>query len=125
MATSISGLVTAGELAPGTRPPTVRALARRSAWRCTVNQAWQSLGRAGVVETRGRNGTHVRPNRGAAVRSRRMNASPRLRLDLSLGTPDPELLPELGAGRLVLPQGYLVSCRTWRRPVPPRPFPPG
>jgi DNA-binding transcriptional MocR family regulator len=118
VATSISRLVTSGELAPGTRLPTVRALAKAMGVSpTTVNQAWQSLGRAGVVETRGRNGTHVRPEPGSRgpQRYRRMNAAPGpLRLDLSLGTPDPELLPELGAalarvaGR-ALPQGYLAD----------------
>jgi len=137
VATSISRLVTSGELAPGTRLPTVRALAKAlGVSPTTVNQAWQTLGRAGVLETRGRNGTHVRPEPGrrGPQRYRRMNAGPGpLTLDLSLGTPDPDLLPDLGpalahvAGR-PLPQGYLVD------PVLPElaerlrdrwPFPPG
>ena len=118
VATSISRLVTSGELAPGTRLPTVRALAKAlGVSPTTVNQAWQTLGRAGVLETRGRNGTHVRPEPGrrGPQRYRRMNAGPGpLTLDLSLGTPDPDLLPDLGpalarvAGR-PLPQGYLVD----------------
>ena len=137
VATSISRLVTTGELAPGTRLPTVRALAKAlGVSPTTVNQAWQTLGRAGVLETRGRNGTHVRPEPGSRGprRYRRMNAGPGpLTLDLSLGTPDPQLLPQLGpalarvAGR-PLPQGYLAD------PVLPDleaflrerwPFPPG
>lgn len=118
VATSISRLVTAGELAPGARLPTVRALAKAlGVSPTTINQAWQALGRAGVLETRGRNGTHVRPEPGARgpQRYRRMNAGPGpLDLDLSLGTPDPALLPDLGpalarvAGR-PLPQGYLAD----------------
>jgi DNA-binding transcriptional MocR family regulator len=118
VATSISRLVTAGDLSPGSRLPTVRALAKAlGVSPTTVNQAWQALGRAGVVETRGRNGTHVRPEPAARgpQRYRRMNAGPGpFRLDLSLGTPDPELLPELGPilARVVgrpLPQGYLID----------------
>jgi len=90
IATSISRLVTSGELAPGTQLPTVRALATAlGVSPTTVNQAWQTLGRAGVLETRGRNGTHVRPEPGirGPQRYRRMNAGPGpLSLDLSLGT---------------------------------------
>ena len=118
LAASISRLVTAGELAPGSRLPTVRALARAlNVSPTTVNQAWQSLGRAGVVETRGRNGTIVRPEpagRGPQ-RYRRMSAGPGpFKVDLSLGTPDPALLPALGpalarAAAGPLPQGYLVE----------------
>ncbi len=71
--------MTAGDLAPGSRLPTVRALAKAlGVSPTTVNQAWQSLGRAGVLETRGRNGTHVRPEpitRGPQ-RYRRMRAAP-------------------------------------------------
>jgi DNA-binding transcriptional MocR family regulator len=118
VAASISRLVTAGGLSPGSRLPTVRALARAlGVSPTTVNQAWQTLGQAGVVETRGRNGTYVRPEPAAhgPQRYRRMNAGPGpFELDLSLGTPDPELLPELGPilARVVarpLPQGYLID----------------
>jgi len=118
IATSISRLVTSGELAPGTQLPTVRALATAlGVSPTTVNQAWQTLGRAGVLETRGRNGTHVRPEPGVRgpQRYRRMNAGPGpLSLDLSLGTPDPDLLPRLGpaltrVGSRPLPQGYLAD----------------
>jgi DNA-binding transcriptional MocR family regulator len=119
VAASISRLVTAGDLAPGSRLPTVRALAKAlGVSPTTVNQAWQTLGRAGVLETRGRNGTHVRPGPAARgpQRYRRMNAGPGpLRLDLSLGTPDPALLPDLGpvlarVAARPLPQGYLVDA---------------
>jgi DNA-binding transcriptional MocR family regulator len=118
VAASISRLVTAGEIAPGSRLPTVRALAKAlGVSPTTVNQAWQALGRAGVLETRGRNGTHVRPEPAAngPQRYRRMNAGPGpLDPDLSLGTPDPALLPDLApvlarVAARPLPQGYLVD----------------
>jgi DNA-binding transcriptional MocR family regulator len=137
VAASISRLVTAGEIAPGSRLPTVRALAKAlGVSPTTVNQAWQALGRAGVLETRGRNGSYVRPEPAVhgPQRYRRMNARPGpLDLDLSLGTPDPALLPDLApvlarVAARPLPQGYLVDpvlpaleehlARRW-------PFPPG
>ena len=64
VATSISRLVTSGELAPvpACRPSGLAKALGVSP--TTVNQAWQTLGRAGVLETRGRNGTDVRPEPG-------------------------------------------------------------
>ncbi len=118
IAAVISRLVTTGELASGAQLPTVRSLARAlSVSPTTVNQAWQSLGKAGVVETRGRNGTYVRADRRAPGprRYRRMSAGPgELAMDLSLGTPDPDLLPELGpmlarVAARTRPLGYLAD----------------
>lgn len=53
--------VAAGELAPGSRLPTVRALAAElNVATNTVASAYRSLEEAGVVEGRGRAGTFVR-----------------------------------------------------------------
>lgn len=53
-------LVSAGELPPGTRLPTVRRLAGDLGLAPnTVARAYRELERAGVVETRGRHGTFV------------------------------------------------------------------
>jgi len=99
IASAISRLITTGVLAPGSRLPTVRELARGLAISpTTVGQAWQTLAAAGVVESRGRLGTFVRiaPRPRGPRRDRRITAGPgHFRLDLSTGTPDPDLLPDL------------------------------
>ncbi|HWG98142.1 MAG TPA: aminotransferase class I/II-fold pyridoxal phosphate-dependent enzyme [Pilimelia sp.] len=99
VATGVARLVSAGILPPGTQLPTVRALAR--ALRIsptTVSEAWQSLLRSGVIDTRGRRGTTVRgvPRPAAPARFSRLHRDLPARLDLSAGTPDPELLPDVG-----------------------------
>ncbi len=96
----IARLVNTGDLAAGSRLPTVRGLAAAlGVSPATVSQAWQALARAGMIESRGRAGSFVRgasANR-LAPRMRGM-AGPGdpVRLDLSRGTPDPLLLPALG-----------------------------
>ena len=58
--TQIAGQVASGELPPGTRLPTVRALAEiLGIAPNTVARAYRELERTGVVSTRGRNGTVV------------------------------------------------------------------
>jgi DNA-binding transcriptional MocR family regulator len=79
----------------------VRSLARAlDASPTTVSSAWQRLARAGLIETRGRNGTFVATG-GTAPRARRYRVVVEMgigaRLDLSTGTPDPELLPDIAA----------------------------
>ncbi|MET0974667.1 MAG: GntR family transcriptional regulator [Leifsonia sp.] len=61
IAASIARLVTAGELAPGDRLPTVREVATRlGVSPATVSHAWQALARAGLIVSRGRAGSFVR-----------------------------------------------------------------
>ena len=95
----ISRLVTAGVLAPGDRLPTVRELAAQlQVSPATVSAAWQAMSRAGLVESRGRSGTFVRSARREWLTRRVQGLSATdgdWRLDLSLGTPDPALLPSL------------------------------
>jgi DNA-binding transcriptional regulator YhcF (GntR family) len=56
----VVALVRSGELAPGTRLPTVRRLAGDLGIAAnTVARAYRELERAGIVETRGRHGTFV------------------------------------------------------------------
>jgi DNA-binding transcriptional regulator YhcF (GntR family) len=56
----IAGQVASGELSPGTRLPTVRALAEGLGIAAnTVARAYRELEHTGVVSTRGRNGTLV------------------------------------------------------------------
>ncbi|HRW39086.1 MAG: aminotransferase class I/II-fold pyridoxal phosphate-dependent enzyme [Acidimicrobiales bacterium] len=137
IAAAIGRLISAGDLPVGTRLPTVRELARAlEVSPTTVSEAWRTLASVGAIEARGRNGTYVRqvPGPGTAQRYRRVTEGPgRFALDLSTGTPDPALLPDLGpviarVSRHDLTSSYLD------RPVLPDledrlrdrwPFPPG
>lgn len=100
IAAAISRLISDGSLPSGSRLPTVRALATGIATSpTTVAEAWQILARVGAIEARGRRGTFVldsgRPD--GPRRYRRMSEGPgHFRTDLSTGTPDPALLPDLG-----------------------------
>ena len=94
----IGRLVNRGQIAPGSKLPTVRALA--GALRVspsTVSEAWRILRVHAVITTDRRRGTVVRSSRGD-VQGRYWNvpASPGTHtFDLSSGTPDPALLPDL------------------------------
>ncbi|WP_394553448.1 aminotransferase class I/II-fold pyridoxal phosphate-dependent enzyme [Agromyces sp. MMS24-JH15] len=99
IAASVARLITSGEVAPGERLPTVRALAAQlGVSPATVSQAWQALARAGLIESRGRAGSFVRRRDGTWLPPRTQGLAGHLgpsRLDLSRGTPDPLLLPRL------------------------------
>lgn len=97
---AIGRLISSGQLAAGDRLPTVRELAKQLGISpATVSHAWQALAAAGLIESHGRNGSFVREQ---ASPQRSMFSQPRSdesdlpRLDLSRGTPDPQLLPGLG-----------------------------
>lgn len=61
--------VSTGALSPGTRLPTVRRLAEDLGLAPgTVARAYRELEAAGIIETRGRNGTFVAPQGDAALR---------------------------------------------------------
>lgn len=103
IAAAISRLVRGGELRPGDRLPTVRALAADlQVSPATVSSAWQALAAVGLVEARGRAGTVVLPEPSAWLPPRYREMAPGTDtrrtdvLDLSTGTPDPALLPPLG-----------------------------
>jgi DNA-binding transcriptional MocR family regulator len=100
IAAAIGRLITAGDLPVGTRLPTVRELAKElGVSPTTVSEAWRTLTAVGAIEPQGRNGTFVRqvPAPGAGQRYRRVTEGPgHFALDLSTGTPDPALLPDLG-----------------------------
>lgn len=100
IAGAMSRMITDGTLPAGTRLPTVRAFARQlGVSPTTVGEAWLALGRSGGIETRGRIGTFVvgRPTLVAPQRYRDIaEGHGHFALDLSAGTPDPELLPDLG-----------------------------
>ena len=100
IAAAVGRLISSGTLAVGTRLPTVRELSKElGVSPTTVSEAWQSLAAVGAIDARGRQGTFVRQPTGPATprRYRRVTEGPgRFLLDLSTGTPDPALLPELG-----------------------------
>lgn len=113
LAAEIARLVSDGTVAPGERLPTVRDVAAALGVSTgTVAAAWRALADAGVVFSRGRAGTFVRAERREWLSPRvqgmsadRVPGAPRglgtgrdvpaLRLDLSLGTPDPTMLPSI------------------------------
>lgn len=135
IAAGIARLITAGDLAPGDRLPTVRELAAElGVSPATVSHAWQTLAAAGLIVTRGRSGTTVRaaPREWLPLRYRDLEGDTDARLDLSRGTPDPGLLPPLGAaiGRIAahaetssyqlkpdIPELHDLLRETWPAPV--------
>jgi DNA-binding transcriptional MocR family regulator len=100
IAAAIGRLISAGDLPAGYRLPTVRELSRAlGVSPTTVSEAWQSLAKVGAIDARGRQGTFVRQptGPGSPRRYRRITEGPgHFALDLSSGTPDPALLPDLG-----------------------------
>jgi DNA-binding transcriptional MocR family regulator len=99
IAGTIARLIASGDLAPGDRLPTVRELAvDLGVSPATVSHAWQALASVGLIVSRGRSGSFVRAERTTWLppRSRSLTELPDARLDLSTGTPDPLLLPDIG-----------------------------
>ncbi|MBO3084488.1 aminotransferase-like domain-containing protein [Cellulomonas fengjieae] len=99
IAATVARLVRGGDLRPGDRLPTVRALAADlGVSPATVSGAWQALSTVGIVISRGRAGTVVLPPPASWLppRYRDLAGGAPVRLDLSTGTPDPELLPPIG-----------------------------
>ena len=102
IAATVGRLIRTGELRPGARIPTVRDVAAQlRVSPATVSGAWHALSEAGLVRSRGRAGTFVLDQTSASLppRYRDLAASDQVpyRLDLSSGTPDPLLLPPVGA----------------------------
>jgi DNA-binding transcriptional MocR family regulator len=99
IAGGIARLINSGELAPGDRLPTVRDLAAElGVSPATVSHAWQALASVGLIISRGRSGSFVRAERTTWLppRTRNLTELPDAGLDLSTGTPDPLLLPDIG-----------------------------
>lgn len=128
----MSRLVTAGSLPSGARLPTVRDVARElGVSPTTVSEAWQSLLRAGAIQTRGRSGTFVAPLPRQRMRYTQMGG-PALARDLSTGVPDHDLLPDLTDALKRVGDGRLTSSYLDAAVMPPLaevlrarwPFPP-
>src|SRR5690554_2206763 len=100
IAAGVGRLINSGRLEVGDRLPTVREVATElGVSPATVSQAWQALASVGLIISRGRNGTFVReqPARRTTPRSQlaaQLTLKPSL--ELSSGTPDPDLLPTIG-----------------------------
>ncbi|MGU3434918.1 PLP-dependent aminotransferase family protein [Actinomycetes bacterium M1A6_2h] len=99
IAAAVSRRIRSGAVQPGDRLPTVRELARElRVSPATVNQAWQALAGLGVIVSRGRAGTFVTaPGARNGTRYWRLHPPTEsgFTVDLSRGTPDPALLPDL------------------------------
>ncbi|GGG00547.1 GntR family transcriptional regulator [Rhodococcoides trifolii] len=99
IAAAVSRRIRSGAVQPGERLPTVRELARElKVSPATVNQAWQALAGLGVIVSRGRAGTFVtEPGARNGTRYWRLHPPTEngFTVDLSRGTPDPALLPDL------------------------------
>ena len=100
IAAEISRLAHDGTLAAGERLPTVRQVAAALGVSAgTVATAWRALADAGVIVSRGRAGSFIRSERPEwlSPRVQGLTTAADVRLDLSLGTPDPSMLPALDA----------------------------
>jgi len=94
IAESIERGIREGDLAAGTRLPTVRSLARhRGISTATVASAYRELRRRGLVAGAGRLGTSITPRVPPAPRGKPV--VPAGVVDLLTGNPDPALLPDL------------------------------
>ena len=106
LAAAVGRAVGAGRLADGDKLPPIRTVARQLGLSpTTVSAAWALLVRAGTVRTDGRRGTVVTTPSAAPSRYRSaLTGGHPFALDLSTGTPDPALLPDLaGALRRIEP----------------------
>ncbi|SDZ33979.1 aminotransferase class I/II-fold pyridoxal phosphate-dependent enzyme [Herbiconiux ginsengi] len=107
IAAAISRLIRSGTLSAGDRLPTVRDVAAiLGVSPATVSNAWQALSGVGLITSRGRAGSYVlqaatawMPPHFGELAGSHVSA----RLDLSTGTPDGELLPDLTAALTRVP----------------------
>ena len=98
IARAVAEMIDSGQLVPGTRLPSVRQLGTElEVSPATVSAAWGELSEVGLLATRGRGGTIVLGPAAAPMPARlARSVAPRgVTIDLSLGFPDPALLPDL------------------------------
>ena len=99
LAAAVGRAVGEGRLADGDKLPPIRTVAAQLGLSpTTVSAAWTLLGRAGTVRTDGRRGTVItaRPAGPSRYRSA-LTGGQLFALDLSTGTPDTRLLPDVTA----------------------------
>ncbi|MEV0379699.1 PLP-dependent aminotransferase family protein [Nonomuraea sp. NPDC050643] len=101
IAAALTDLIREGSVAPQTRLPTVRGLARELRVSSgTVAEAWSELRRHGMIRTDRRRGTVVLgpPDVPRPIRYERLGHwGDRLAIDLTIASPDAALLPPLEA----------------------------
>lgn len=123
IAVGVARLIREGRLVAGDRLPTVREVSRElSLSPTTVSDAWQRCAQSGLIEGRGRLGTFVigRPDRSGPRRYRSMSAAAgHVAIDLSTGSPDPELLPDVVSAMAGL-TAEAIPTNYWDRPVLPQ-----
>lgn len=128
---SVTSLTSSGILAEGQRMPTVRDLARLLRTSpATVSSAYHALARSGILRSRGRAGTFVlrqsrthRYDAGDLLAEAPATAPDRPIIDLSKGTPDLSLLPDIRPflGKLGTHKAFVnsydgrPSCPCWNR----------
>lgn len=100
IAAGVARLAYQGTISPGDRMPVIHRVAEQlSVSAGTVAAAWKILSGLGLLESRGRAGTVVLPPPNNWLPPRyRTESKPEatVSLNLSEGTPDPSLLPDLG-----------------------------
>lgn len=124
LADAVSSVIREGQLREGEKLPPIRSVATQLGLSpTTVSSAWAMLQRAGMVSANGRNGTRIAPRQIGPLRYRSAlgqgdalpvppddGARAHFTVDLSTGTPDPALLPDLAAAlRRVQPPGGASS----------------
>lgn len=99
LAAAVGRAVGEGLLADGDKLPPIRTVATELGLSpTTVSAAWALLGRAGTVQTGGRRGTVITARPAGPSRYRTaLGGGELFGLDLSTGTPDPALLPDVTA----------------------------
>lgn len=121
IAEGISRAIRAGALPEGSKLPAIRQLATE--FQCsptTVSAAWTLLTRAGLIHSNRRSGTIVVPqaHSGRGRYRRALERTTALRLDLSTGVPDAQLLPDL-AGAFSRIHLHHAAATYLRDPVVP------
>ncbi|MFE7444516.1 PLP-dependent aminotransferase family protein [Streptomyces chartreusis] len=112
IADTVAELIREGTLAPGTRLPTVRALAIALGMSpATVSEAWGALRANDLLETGRRRGTTVRGRQmpAPAANGRPPSSARWAGVDFAHGQPDPQLLPSLEAAVLAGARGSRLN----------------
>lgn len=99
LATAAGRAISDGALSHGDKLPPIRTVATQLGLSpTTVSSAWTHLARAGTIQTDGRRGTTIVVRRVGPTRYRgALTRGQLFAIDLSTGTPDPDLLPEISS----------------------------